>query len=378
MSDNLRIEQVTDKKGLLEFVTFPFKLYRGDPNWVPPLIEERRDFFDTKKNPFYEHARYQLFLARRGGELVGTIGAVVDDNHNRVHNERRGAFGFFESIDDQVVADALLDVAEDWARDQGMTIMRGPYNFSANDELGTLIDGFDEPPMVMMTYNPRYYPRLIEGHGYTKAMDLLAYIVDIEKGMQTAPEKVFRVAKKAAQRKGIHVRKVDMRHFDRDVALIEQVYNRAWEINWGFVPMTDAEIKHLAASLKMVVDPNLIFIAETDDGQPVGVSMSLPDLHQALKWSGGGHMWPFGLVKFLWYKRKINQVRLLVMGMVKEYRGLGADAIFYLETAREALKRGYTRLEGSWILENNTMMNQILERLGMERYKTYRIYEKTL
>lgn len=372
------IEPVTGKKGLLDFVTFPFKLYRDDPNWVPPLIEERTAVFDPSKNPFYEHARSQLFLARRDGQLVGTIGAVVNDHHNRTHNELSGGFGFFECVDDPEVAAALMDAAEAWVKGQGMTLIRGPLNFSINEEMGTLIEGFDEPPMVMMTYNPRYYPALIEGRGYTKAMDVFAWIFDIETDLKNAPEKLFRVAEKSLQKQGLRVRKVDMRHFDRDVALIKAIYNQAWQNNWGAVPMTEHEIDHLASGLKPVLDPNLIFIAETEDGKPAGVSLCLPDLHQALKRSGGGHMWPFGLLKFLWHKRKVTQIRLLIMGMLEEYRGRGADAIFYLETAKEALKRGYTRMEASWILENNTMMNQIIERLGGKKYKTYRVYEKMI
>jgi hypothetical protein len=378
MSRQLRLEPVNDKQGLMEFIEFPFKLYRGDPNWVPPLIEERRDFFDPKKNPFFEHARCQLFLARRGDELVGTVAALVNDNHNAFHNEQTGAFGFFEAVNDQAVADALLEAAEAWVLTQGMAVIRGPLNFSTNDEIGTLVDGFDEPPVVMMTYNPRYYPSLIEAHGYTKAMDVYAYIVDLAEGLRNAPQKVFSVAEKAAHKEGIRVRKIDVRRLNQEVALIKQVYNRAWERNWGFVPMTDAEIDHLANGLKAILDPNLLFIAETSDGTPVGVSIALPDVHQALRWSGGGHMWPFGLLKFLWHRRKVNQCRLLIMGMVEEYRGRGADAIFYVETARAALAHGYKRMESSWILESNTMMNLISERLGGVRYKTYRIYEKTL
>lgn len=378
MNANIRIEPVTDKKGVLEYVKFPFQLYRGDPNWVPPLIEERRDFFDPRKNPFYEHARFQLFLARRGGVLVGTIGAVVNDNHNTFQNEKSGGFGFFEAIDDPAVAAALFAAAEGWVRGQGMTVIRGPLNFSTNDEVGTLIEGFDEPPMVMMTYNPRYYPALIEGRGYTKAMDLFAWIFELAAGMKKAPDKLFRVAEKAAERQGIRVRKIDMKHFEREVALIKEAYNSAWELNWGFVPMTDHEIDHLAKSMKPVLDPNLVMIAETSDGQPAGISFSLPDLHQALQRSGGGHMWPFGLLKFLWHRRKVNQFRLLIMGMKTKYRGRGIDALFYLRTAQEALKRGYTRQEGSWILETNDMMNRILERLGGKKYKKYRIYEKKL
>jgi GNAT superfamily N-acetyltransferase len=378
MSGDLRIEPVTDRKGLLEFVKFPFTHYRGDPHWVPPLIEERLDFFDPKKNPFFEHARCQLFLARRDGKLVGEIAAVVDDNHNAFHSERAGAFGFFESVDDQAVADALLNAAERWVRDQGMTIIRGPLNFSTNQEIALLVEGFDEPPMVMMTYNPRYYAGLIERHGYGKAMDVYAYMFELAESFKAAPQKVFRVAEKAAQRAGIHVRKVDMRHFAREIELIKAVYNSAWERNWGFVPMTEREIDHLANGLKPVLDPNLIFIAETTEGKPVGISLALPDLHQALRRSGGGHMFPFGLLKFLWQRRKVDQGRMLIMGLAEEFRSLGTDSIFYVETAKEALARGYRRLECGWVLETNTMMNRIVERLGGRRYKTYRIFERAL
>jgi hypothetical protein len=209
-------------------------------------------------------------------------------------------------------------------------------------------------------------------------MDLFAWIFELAEGMKKAPEKLFRVAEKAAERQGIRVRKIDMKHYDREVALIKEAYNSAWELNWGFVPMTDNEIDHLAKGMKPVLDPNLILIAETSDGKPAGISFTLPDLHQALQRSGGGHMWPFGVLKFLWHRRKVSQARLLIMGMVAKYRGRGIDALFYLRTAQEMLKRGYTRQEGSWILETNDMMNRILERLGGNKYKTYRIYEKKL
>jgi GNAT superfamily N-acetyltransferase len=303
---------------------------------------------------------------------------VVDDNHNAFHGERMAAFGFFETIDDQEVADALLGAAEEWARAQGMAIMRGPMNFSTNHELGLLIDGFDEPPMVMMTYNPRYYARMIEARGYVKAIDLFAYIGDLDDRLQNAPPKVYRAAEKAARSTGVRVRKVDMRHFNEEVQRVKQIYDSAWTHHWGFVPITEKEGDHMAAGLKMVLDPDLVFIAETSDGTPVGMSITLPDLHQALKWSGGGHMFPFGLIKFLWHKRKIDQVRFWGMGVVEEFRGRGIDAVFYVETARAAHAKGYKRLECSWILESNTMMNRIIERLGGVRYKTYRIYEKAL
>ena len=372
------VEPVVTRKGMIEYLKFAFKLYQNDPCWVPPFIEERLGYFDTKKNPLWQHARYQLFVARRAGEIVGTIGAVVNDRHNQVHEEMAGGWGFFESIDDQEVTNCLLQAAEDWCLTQGMTCIRGPLNFSMNDEVGLLIEGFDSSPMVMMTYNPAYYPRLIENCGYTKAMDLYAWIWDVEQGLAEAPEKLYRVASKALERQGLRVRKIDMSRFDEEVVKVKTAYNAAWEKNWGFVPMTNAEMDHLVSGLKQMIDPDLILIAETADGKPAGISLTLPDLHQALKRSGGGRMYPFGMLRFLWHRRRIDQVRVLVMGMMEEYRGRGADAIFYLETARAAQRRGYKRLEGSWILESNTMMNQIIERLGGVRYKTYRIYEKAL
>lgn len=378
MSTTVSVEPVTDAKGILDFVRFPFKLYKGDPNWVPPFIEERRDFFDRAKNPFYEHARYQLFLARRDSEVVGTIGALINDNHNTFHEELTGGFGFFEAVNDPAVSNALLSAAEDWVRGQGMPVIRGPLNFSTNDECGTLVDGFDSPPMVMMTYNPRYYPDLIERHGYTKAMDLYAYMIELEHDLQAAPAKVFRVADKVAQKEGIRLRTIDPRHMDREIEIIKQVYNKAWDKNWGFVPMTEHEIDHLAKNLLPLIDKRLVFVAETAEGRPIGISLTVPDLHQALQRAGGGHMYPFGALKFMWHKRKINQARLLIMGVIDEYRGRGVDAFFYVTTARKALEYGYERVEGSWILETNTMMNRIIERLGGRRYKTYRLYEKAL
>jgi hypothetical protein len=295
-----------------------------------------------------------------------------------VHEELAGGWGFFESANDPDVSGALLQAAEDWSRLQGMNLIRGPLNFSTNDEIGMLIDGFSTSPMIMMTHNPRYYPSLIECHGYVKAMDVFAWIWDIEKGLAEAPEKLYRVSKKALERQGLRVRKINMKKLDSEVEIIKAAYNGAWQKNWGFVPLTDHEINHLVDSLKPMCDPNLIFIAETEDGKPAGVSLSMPDLHQALRRSGGGHMWPLGLPKFLLARRHVDQVRLMIMGMMEQYRGRGADALFYLETAQEALKHGYKRLEGSWILETNTMMNTIIERLGGNKYKTYRIYEKPL
>lgn len=378
MNSAVTIRAVNDRKALIEFIEFPFKLYRQDPNWVPPFIHERLEFFDVKKNPFYEHARYQLFLAYRNGEPVGTIGAVVDDNHNQVHQELCGAFGFFECIDDQEAANALFHAAEDWIRGQGMTQIRGPLNFSVNQECGLLIDGFDEPPMVMMTYNPRYYQRLIDGCGYRKRMDLYAYIGDLNELWENAPPSLFRIAEKVAHREGIRVRTLNVRDMARENRRIREVYNRSFGKQWGFVPMNEKECEYFSEIMRRLADPNLILIAENQADEPVGISLALPDFHQALRRSGGGRLFPFGLLKFLWYLRKVDQIRLIAMGVLEPYRNRGIDAIFWVETARAARARGYKRLECSWVLEKNDMMNILGRTLRGKIYKTYQILEKCL
>ncbi|MGH8558770.1 MAG: hypothetical protein ACRESZ_15220 [Methylococcales bacterium] len=378
MNNAVTIKHVDDRKSLIDFIEFPFKLYKQDPQWVPPFIRERLDFFDVKKNPFFEHARYQLFLAFRNGRLAGTIGAVVDDNHNQVTNESSGAFGFFECVDDPDVAASLFAAAENWVRGQGMTLIRGPLNFSVNQECGLLIDGFDEPPMVMMTYNPEYYPRLIQQCGYRKSMDLFAYIGELDELWENAPASLFRIAENVASREGIRVRKLNVRQMDRENLRIREVYNRSFSKQWGFVPMNEKECEYFSDMMRKLADPNLILIAENQAGEPVGISLALPDFHQALRWSGGGRLFPFGLLKFLWYRRKIDQIRLIAMGIIEQYRNRGIDAIFWVETARAARARGYKRLECSWVLEKNAMMNSLGRTLRGEIYKTYRILEKKL
>jgi GNAT superfamily N-acetyltransferase len=285
---------------------------------------------------------------------------------------------FFETIDDQIVAARLLAAAEGYAREQGATVIRGPLSFSSNHELGLLIEGFDTPPMVMMTYNPPSYADLLEGCGYRKAIDLYAYIGDLGERWQNAERGIVRVAEKAARKAGVRIRKPDMRHFEAEVQRIKQIYQGAWAHNWGFVPLTEHEADHLAASLRPIIDPDLVLIAEKSDGTPIGMSIGLPDLHQALRLSGGGAMFPFGLIKFLWHRRRVNQFRLWGMGVIEEYRGQGIDAIFYVETTRAAIAKGYKLAEASWVLETNTMMNRILVHLGLQRSKTYRIFEKVL
>jgi GNAT superfamily N-acetyltransferase len=350
--ETIEIEQVVDAHGRRTLVSFPFERYRG--------------------------AYVALFLARRGGAVVGTISVAVDEQHAAFHGERAATFGFFECVNDQAVAARLLAAAEGHARTQGATLIRGPMSFSTNHELGLLVEGFHTPPMVMMTHNPPSYAALIEGCGYSKAMDLFAYVGDLDDRLQHMDRGIIRVAERAARQTDVRVRRANIRDFNGEVRRIKAIYRQAWADNWGFVPITDDEADHLAASLRPIIDPDLVLIAETPDGTPVGMAIALPDLHQALLHSGGGPMFPFGLIKFLWQRRRIDQLRLWGMGMSEAYRGRGIDAIFYVELARIARAKGYRRFECSWVLETNTMMIRIIEHGGLTRYKTYRVYEKPL
>ena len=380
---NVQVVPVETEEQRRSFARFPWRLYRNDPYWVPPIFGDRLKLLTPGSHPFYEHAKIQLFLAMHDREILGTIGATVNHRHNEVHGDMVGFFGFFEVIEDYAVAEILLDAAANWLREQGMTAIRGPENPSQNEECGLLVQGFDMPPVVMMTYNPRYYQDFIERAGFQKAQDLYAWDIrtDIfDYDVQKLPAKFLRVAEQARQREGLVVRKIDLKHFDREVELAKVIYNSAWEKNWGFVPMTDHEIEHLGNELKLILDPDLVYLAEVD-GQPAGISLGVPDVNQALlRARPQPNTWslPLTLLKFLWHRRKIDAFRLMIMGVIPEYRTMGIDALFYVETAREAFRKGYKRCEMSWILESNEMMNRIIERLGGRIYKVYRLYERPL
>jgi hypothetical protein len=366
----VQIQPVTSRGQLRTFIRLPWKIYRDDPHWVPPLIRQLKETFDSRKNPFYDHANVRLFLAQRGDRTVGRVAAVTNHAHNQFHEERTGFFGFFECVNDEVVAQKLLDAARDWLREQGLDTLRGPANFSSNDEWGMLIQGFDSSPVLMMPYNPPYYPELMEPFGLAKAKDLYAYRISKEGGI---PERLRRMAAKIEQKEGLTIRPIDMKDFANELNRIKEVYNNAWSKNWGFVPMTDAEFDHLAKQLKPLIIPELVLMAEVN-GQPAGFSLTLPDYNQALK-KVNGRLFPFGLFKLLWYSRKIDAARIMVMGVVHKYQKRGIDAIFYINTYDAGTARGYTWGEMSWVLEDNEMMNRAIEMLGGKIYKTYRIYE---
>ena len=370
---NFTMRSVQTKADTKKFIDFIYKLYNDDPNWVAPLRMDREKLIDKKKNPFYSHSSMELFLAERNGEVVGRIGAIVNDNHNKEHNDKLGFFGFFECINEQEVANALFDEAKKYLLSKGMNAMRGPANPSVNDEYGLLIDGFDSPPVVLMTYNPKYYATLIENYGLKKEKDLYAYILDQH---TVYTDKFNRANEIVKQRNSLSFRPINMKDFKNEVRRIKEVYNAAWQYNWGAVAMTDAEFDALAEDLKMVVEPELVLIAESK-GTMVGFGLSLPDINVRLKANKNGGLIG-GLLRLLVFKKKIDLVRVIVLGVIPEFQRSGAAGVLFYETAVRAKKLGYRYGEASWILEDNVMMNRAAEAMQGKRYKTYRIYQKEI
>lgn len=369
---DIELCEVENSSDLYHFIKLPFTLYRDDPNWVPHLISERKAFFDRKKNPFYRAAKTRLFLARRRGKYVGRIATCINFNHNEYHQEKVGFFGFFDVINDSEVADVLFRVAMITIKAEGMERMIGPANFSTNHEVGMLVEGYDSPPAVMMTYNKPYYNELAEKFGLRKIKDLLAFRIDRETEFDP---RLVRVAERIRTREGIVFRTLDMKEFDAEVERINEIYNQAWLKNWGFVPMSKDEFRHMAKDMRQIVDPNLVFIAEVD-GKPVGFILSLPNINQALIHTNG-RLFPTGLIKLLWHtkiKNKVDSVRIITMGIIPEYQKRGLDSLFYLETFKVGPEHGYNWGEMSWILEDNVMMLRAVENMGGRLYKRYRMY----
>lgn len=380
----LRVTPVTSEAERMALLEFPWKVYRGDPYWVPPLLSERKAFTDPKQSPFFDHARVQFFLARRDDEIVGTIAAFTNDLYNEFQSANVGWFGFFEVFQDAEAAAGLLQAAQTWARQAGHTSLLGPAQFSTNDEIGLLVDGFDDTPRILMTYNPRYYVDFIETAGFHKAMDLLAYTTnfdEIDASGGLSP-KLRRVVEKVKARGRFHIRPVHMWEFAKELERVKVIYNQSWERNWGFVPMTDAELGRMASQIKPLIDPDLVSAAEVD-GQVIGFGLMLPDLNAPLHKAyprPGKPEW-LTLLQLLWHwkvRREVKWIRAFALGVVPEYRGKGVDALLYFHTAEQARRKGYHAVEMSWLLESNEMVLRSAELLGAHRYKTYRVFEKHL
>jgi GNAT superfamily N-acetyltransferase len=374
-STPIEVRPVAGRADLDRFIKLPWRVYADDPLWVAPLITEVREVLNPVKHPFYRHGDVETFLAFRNGEVVGRIAAIVNRAHNEFHGDRMGFFGLFESIDDQAVANALLQRAEAWLSQRGCDRSQGPMNLSTNEELcspGVLVDGFDQPPVIMMAHTPPYYARLLENAGYLKAKDLLSFWND---GDET-PERLERAVGTLTKRHKVTVRSLDLKDFDGELERIKKVYNSAWERNWGFVPMTEEEFSFMAKKLRPILDPRMCLLVE-HEAEPIAFALQLPDYNQALK-HVNGRLLPIGVFKFLWHKRKIRSVRVLTLGVRPEWRHKGIDALLIAKMHHVLQPLDMPRGEGSWVLEDNYPMRNAMERMGAFVYKTYRVFEKPL
>lgn len=376
------IQKVESPADLKAFIEFPWTLYKGDPNWTPNLLSMRRDLFNKKKNPSWEYMDGEFFIALRDGKLVGTIGAVINHRHNEYHNERVGWFGAFEVYDDQEVAKALLDRAADWVKAQGYPVVRGPQTFTTHEETGLLVDGFTRP-ILLMPYNKPYYERLILGAGYQPILDTYSYTLSAEKAWSTdLLTRLKRITESIMKRNKITVRLIDGKNLKADFVLFKELYNAAWDKNWGFVPMTPRELDAMVASLGQFFDPRLAFFGYVD-GEPAGFIMAVPDFNAVLH-----RVYPrpnepelLTLIKALYYW-KINPIiewaRVPLMGVKDEFRAKGVDAVLYYHVLDALLKSGYKYGDFGWILSTNKQMTSIAANFGSEIYKTYRYFERTV
>ena len=373
------MDPVSSPSDLKEFVELAYRIYAGDPNWPPPLRSDVRWVLDEAKNPFWKHAKRRLFLARREGQVVGRVAAIVDDEHNKVHQEKTGFFGFFECANDVEAGRALLAAAEGAVRDllPGCDRLRGPVNPSMNEEVGALVPSESEPgiPFLMMTYNPAYYLDLFAAAGYAKVKDVVAILAPAD-GRSLG--RLGRIADAVRRReKGrLVVRTIRMDRFAEELAIVKEIYNKAWEKNWGFVPMTSEEIDAMAKKLKPLIHPPWVMFVELD-GKPVAFYLALPDYNLVLH-KLGGSLFPFGWLKFLFLKRKIDRCRTLALGILPEYRRRGFDSLLYSEAVKEAVRLKYATAEFSWMLEDNLDILKPLEVFGGRIYRRYRIVERSL
>jgi len=376
---DVKIRPVRTKRELKRFVKVPFRLHREEPRWVAPLVYERMEFLDRAKNPWFEHGEAEFLVAEREGEPVGRISAHLDRRWDEFQGGNDAMFGFFEAANDPAVARALLDAATEWARERGRDRILGPMDFTTNDELGILIEGYERRPMILEPWHPPHYRELVEAEGFGKAMDVLMWELqfgDLKEGERFDPA-IHVAAEKALREEGIVIRNMRKREMAAEVARFMDVYNEAWGDNWGFVPITDAEVEFQAKNLKQVIDEDWAYMAEKD-GEVVGAALTLPDINQVLA-KLNGRLLPFGWLKFLLGRRKIDQLRVFALGVKHDYRHSGVAAGLYLKHLETAARPGTIGGgEMGWILETNGPMNRAMEGMGGKVVKKYRIYEKAL
>jgi hypothetical protein len=377
MSNDIQVVALTrGSRDVQRFLKVSYGIYRDDPHWVAPLLMDLKKVF-TDANPLFEHAEMQLWVATRGGRDVGRIAGILDHNHNRAAKDQAAFFGFYECLDDAEVSRRLFGVVLDWARQKGLKRVLGPMNPTTNDECGLLVEGFDLPPVIMMTYNPRYYLTLVEAEGFRKAKDLLAFNMDLAK---IPMDRLGRIASKIKQRNpNLAFRPVRRKTLAQDLVKVKEVYNAAWQQNWGFVPMTDAEVDFMAARLKPLLMEGLIWLAEAG-AEPVGFLLALPDYNVPLKPLRGRLLTPkvLGFIPYLLGWKCPPRTRVVTLGMKEQYRNKGLESAMLIEGLKVGIDAGVRESEASWILEDNVSMCRVLEAIGGEHYKTYRIYERGL
>lgn len=377
MEKILYTKPVTNEAEKNLFIKLPKNIYRGNKNWVQPLNFDVKKNLDTTKNPFFTHSQIKLWIAYKDGTPAGRIAAIINENHNKTHNDKTGFFGYFECINDVEVAKILIDEAGNWLKENGMDNIRGPVNLSTNDEVGLLVEGFNVPPVILMLYNHEYYENLLVANGFLKVKDLYAYIVrDNILHDQKVMDKLRRISDMVLKREKIEIQSLNMNDFKNELAKVKEVYNNAWQYNWGFVPLTDSEMDFIADSLRPIVDKDLVYFAMYE-GKPIGFSLAIPDMNQVII-KMKGKLFPFGFLKLLLNRKKINTIRLITLGVIPKFQKRGVEAVFIKNTIDVASSKGYTAAEISWILEDNIPMVQTAINLGAERYKTYRLFDKAL
>jgi hypothetical protein len=373
----IEIVPVTSRRDLRRFVDVPWTLFdrTRHPQWVPPLRSTVLDALDRKRHPFYRDADRALFLALRAGKVVGRIAAIENRAHNRFHVDRVGFWGFFECANDQEAADALFDAATKWLGARGLDVLRGPMNPSTNYECGLLIDGFEHRPSFMTTWNPPYYETLCDRSGMRKAKDLVAYYIPMGDQRWTMPPAFERLAERALKKSKVAFRDLDLRKFDQELEICWDVYNSAWERNWGFVPMSKEEFVHTARDMKPLLNPRYAFAADVD-GATVGFMLAVPDYSAVLQRIGSGRLFPTGALRLITAKRRIHEWRVMALGLRPEYRARGILPLFAWEAYRRGREAGEQGAEASWILEDNEPMKRPMEAMGTNVYRRWRIYDR--
>jgi GNAT superfamily N-acetyltransferase len=375
-SKPFEVRAVRSRRELQAFIRLPWRLYRDSAEWVPPLISERKRHLDRRRNPFFEHAEAEYFLAWRDREPIGRITAHIDYRFNEFQNNRWGLFGFFECERDPAVAAALLDTAESWLRERDRDRMVGPLDFSTNHECGVLVEGHEFKPQILENWHHPYYRELLEGQGMTKAMDLYKWEIIYSNRSEMYPV-INELADRLEPEHGIRLRRMRKRNLRNEVRAFMEIYNEAWSSNWGFVPLTDPELDHLAKELKPVLDEDFACVAETREGEVVGVSLSLPDFNKVLA-RVNGRLLPLGWLRALREQRRIDTIRVFALGVKPSYQHTGVAAALYRDVWDSVARRQFRAAETGWILETNDAMNKAMEALTGRIIKRYRIYERLL